>query len=1116
MKKIFLLVLLLGFNLLNAQTAFRHLTSTANTSEHVTTLDHPQLNGNPNALLQISSDYRNTYHASIAGVRYNGSKWTIYSQDRKVMPQGLQFNVLVEAAGENHFVHVANAANTGNPNAGTTTIRHPKLDKNPSAILIVTQNNGANQVYNASEVAVWYTGEYWNIYNEDQSKMPVGASFNVRIVADNAMVHDATAGNIWGQVRSATETTYGKSEDLLFITHNGTQGPWNPNPTGVYFPPGRTKWSILTGNTAAMPERARFNIAAFKATTQAPLPNLTGFYRGENGSCGQFYLRHLGDKIYWFGEHPDGSWANVFSGTLNGNTISGQLWDVPKGSLLNKGQCQYSVSSDGSTLIKIQGNIGCITLNKAPLPVALPASKPMKPGSGALTGIWDCNDGAVTYLREDGNDVVFFSEAKHNGTRPGFANVYFGKRNGGSITGIWVDVPKGTALGNGTMALRVASDKELVRSDNGSGYGGSAWTREKSLISVLGSQNQKTLATVYMDCNFLGQSNKLKTPVFTLEMDVYTFKLADLKLPDNSISSIQLEPGYKASLIDDSNAAGNVFVPITGSIKCLSSVAFDNKTSSISIWKEETPLNGWVDMHAHPMSHLGFGKKLIHGAPDIGSIVPAGTSYRGFDVFKKECNEQDEIAMSLEHALGKCSATHQEWAPDNDCGNAIRRIVIGKMEEGKACQSVHGNKFGGPDFKDWPKQDDITHQKMWVDWIERAHKNGRLSVMVALAVNNKTLADAIAGDAPTDDKGSADLQIEEMKKFVDRHDFMEIAYTAKDVRRIVLGGKLAVILGLEIDNIGNFLSVSNLTDNMIAQEIKRLHDTGVRYIFPIHVIDNKFGGTAVYDHSFNYSNKRETGQFWEMECGKQEDKIDYYFSDQIGPQLGGYFLGQDPFREATTPPACTGLGHVNTKSLSREGEVAIKEMMKLGMMIDIDHMSEKSANRALYLAEQVPNGGYPLNSGHNGHRGEKGSEKSRTTEQLARIAKLNGMVGVGCEDATAEDFLKNYANVHYLMTTGGNLNAVPGIGTDINGLVKGPKARPGSNVRYDSAFPKCRTGNKSWDYNQEGVAHYGLMADFVKDMQSINKTYTDNYFMKSAEYFTQMWEKCERQKSRVR
>ncbi len=50
--------------------------------------------------------------------------------------------------------------------------------------------------------------------------------------------------------------------------------------------------------------------------------------------------------------------------------------------------------------------------------------------------------------------------------------------------------------------------------------------------------------------------------------------------------------------------------------------------------------------------------------------------------------------------------------------------------------------------------------------------------------------------------------------------------------------------------------------------------------------------------------------------------------------------------------------------------------------------------------------------------------------------------------------------------------------TDLNGLAKGAQPRA-SSVTYTAAFPKLRTGSKEWDYNVDGVAHYGLLADFV-------------------------------------
>src|SRR4051794_5060070 len=42
-----------------------------------------------------------------------------------------------------------------------------------------------------------------------------------------------------------------------------------------------------------------------------------------------------------------------------------------------------------------------------------------------------------------------------------------------------------------------------------------------------------------------------------------------------------------------------------------------------------TNLRGYVDLHAHLMNHLAFGGHLLHGAPDVDVLMPAGTLYNG-------------------------------------------------------------------------------------------------------------------------------------------------------------------------------------------------------------------------------------------------------------------------------------------------------------------------------------------------------------------------------------------------------------------------------------------------------------------------------------------------------
>lgn len=535
-------------------------------------------------------------------------------------------------------------------------------------------------------------------------------------------------------------------------------------------------------------------------------------------------------------------------------------------------------------------------------------------------------------------------------------------------------------------------------------------------------------------------------------------------------------------------------------------------------------LKGFVDLHTHPLSNLAFGGKLIYGGVDVGSLLPADPN----------CNH-NVYASSMQQALGHDHSTHGGWGVDNGCGDDIRAQVIHGLQDKNKAANPPDDAFGAPDFKDWPVWNDITHQKMWVDWIYRAYGAG-LRVMVALAVNNKTLGDATAGpgDYPTDDKSSADLQIRETKNFVQRHsNFMEIAYSSADVERIVKANKLAVVLGVEVDNIGNLNKVNPVTASAVSAEISRLYNEGVRYIFPIHIIDNPFGGTAVYEGAFNMSNYHINGQFWDLECSNPADQIGYVYRptgfDVQMAAVEATKLGIDIFRNPPDPPACN-TGDENKKGLTRIGEFAIREMMRHGMLIDIDHMSQKAANQALDIAEGPPSDplGYPLFSGHNTPRGLGGhSENQRTSKQYSRIANLGGMAGVGTACLNAYQWLQLYGLVTQEMH---GHNAA--LGTDFNGLVKGMPPRYGtshedcnnprdrtvaSHISYSPFFPKSSLGSKQWDYNTDGVAHYGMLADFLRDAKTGpgGSQLIDNNLMYGADTFFHSWQKCESLKTKV-
>ncbi len=55
---------------------------------------------------------------------------------------------------------------------------------------------------------------------------------------------------------------------------------------------------------------------------------------------------------------------------------------------------------------------------------------------------------------------------------------------------------------------------------------------------------------------------------------------------------------------------------------------------------------------------------------------------------------------------------------------------------------------------------------------------------------------------------------------------------------------------------------------------------------------------------------------------------------------------------------------------------------------------------------------------------------------------------------------------------------------------------------------RCKTEGKEWDINFEGVAHYGLMPDFLQDLHNVGLNTEDmSPLFLSAEHFAQMWVK---------
>jgi serine protease len=154
---------------------FVHRASAANISGHITTINNPYANGNPNAIVIVTPNWNpggagGIYNNHAIGVWYNGSRWTIYNEDIAAMPVGAAFNVAVSPHGT--FTHTATST-TGNASYFTNPLAAPA-----GAHVLITHSFNPFGVYNTRKNGVYYGIGTWAVYQEDRTPMLTNAGFH--------------------------------------------------------------------------------------------------------------------------------------------------------------------------------------------------------------------------------------------------------------------------------------------------------------------------------------------------------------------------------------------------------------------------------------------------------------------------------------------------------------------------------------------------------------------------------------------------------------------------------------------------------------------------------------------------------------------------------------------------------------------------------------------------------------------------------------------------------------------------------------------------------------------------------------------------------------------------
>lgn len=196
---------------------------------------------------------------------------------------------------------------------------------------------------------------------------------------------------------------------------------------------------------------------------------LAPVYAGNDG--GAYYVTQVGEKVYWFAEHPGRDYAHVFHGTREGDVIKGRFHSVPKDKATTLGQVTLKIRPNGS-LERVSETGGFPS--KAFGAVSMDAIVGKLPGKAKyagftgntladLDGVFD-DDSHRCYLRQIGELVVFFAEDDFKkGERPERAIVFVGERSGNTVKGEWIAVPKGKKKGSGTLGMSLQPNRSLVK-----------------------------------------------------------------------------------------------------------------------------------------------------------------------------------------------------------------------------------------------------------------------------------------------------------------------------------------------------------------------------------------------------------------------------------------------------------------------------------------------------------------------------------------------------------------------------------------------------------------------------------------------------------------------------
>ena len=500
------------------------------------------------------------------------------------------------------------------------------------------------------------------------------------------------------------------------------------------------------------------------------------------------------------------------------------------------------------------------------------------------------------------------------------------------------------------------------------------------------------------------------------------------------------------------------------------------------------PVRGFMEAHAHITSYEFLGGKAMHGKP-----------FHRFGV---------------EKALPDSAIIH---GPDGITD------FIGNFFSGKA---DNYDTRGWPDFPYWPDHRDMSHMGYYYKWIERAHLGG-MRLLVTHLVENKTLCVLLSKLNPAawinpnscDAMDSIRLQAQrlyEMQDYIDAQaggpgkGFFRIITSPEEARQVIANGQMAILIGVEASETFNCGIGDPCTPETIDTQLEELYALGIRSIFPTHKFDNQFGGSQVREGNgvINIGHYLNTGHFWEVEACDAETKGTYYKSGF--PEFGDEAPWLELILPDLSPEYDETIESCNRHGLSDLGVYLVNRLIDKNMLIEIDHSSSASATKIMDIIEArnysgvVSSHGW-MSKGKDGGLHRNSKRLIRAGGYIAPDLKSNR----GIEEKIAR-VLAEVEKTSYLQGVG--------FSTDMSGLANQAGPRPDSSSNplqypfkneFGFVFYHQVSGNRVFDLNRDGVAHYGMLPDQMQDLREQSSIRLYESIMNSAEAYLQMWERAE-------